>query len=54
MKIAITAASGKLGTEIVKATVSLLSEDSVVALARTPTNAMHLGVEVRPGDINTS
>lgn len=50
MKIAVTAASGKLGTEIVKATVSLLSEDNVVALARTPTNAMHLGVEVRPGD----
>lgn len=50
MKIAVTAASGQLGAEIVKATVELLSNDDVVALARTPEKALHLGVEVRPGD----
>lgn len=52
MKIAITAASGKLGTAIVNATVALTSKNSVIALARTPENAQHLGVEVRPGDYN--
>ena len=52
MKIAITAASGKLGKEIVKATVSLLSKDDVIGLARTPEKAAHLGVEIRPGDYN--
>lgn len=50
MKIAITAASGHLGSEIVKATVALQSLDQVIALARTPQKAAHLGVEVRPGD----
>lgn len=50
MKIAVTAASGKLGSAIVEATVKLTSKDQVVALARTPTRALGLGVEVRPGD----
>jgi NAD(P)H dehydrogenase (quinone) len=52
MKIAITAASGQLGAAIVKATVNLTSSSDVVALARTPDKAKHLGVEVRPGDYN--
>jgi NAD(P)H dehydrogenase (quinone) len=50
MKVAVTAASGQLGGAIVKATVGLLSSEQVIALARTPDNAKHLGVEVRPGD----
>ena len=50
MKIAITAASGQLGAAIVKATVELTS--NVIALARTPEKAKHLGVDVRPGDYN--
>jgi NAD(P)H dehydrogenase (quinone) len=49
MKIAITAASGQLGAEIVKATVQLVGADNVVAVARTPDKAKALGVEVRPG-----
>lgn len=52
MKIAITAASGKLGAEIVKATVALVSKENVIGLARTPEKAQHLGVEIRPGDYN--
>lgn len=52
MKIAITAANGQLGTEIIKATVALLSKTDVIGLARTPAKAEHLGVEVRPGDYN--
>lgn len=52
MKIAITAASGNLGSAIVKATVALVSKANVIGLARTPDKAKHLGVEVRPGDYN--
>ena len=47
MRIAVAAASGNLGSHIVKASVALLDSDSVVALARTPEKAEHLGVEVR-------
>jgi len=52
MKIAITAASGQLGTEIMKATVALLSKENVIGLARTPEKAKNLGIEIRPGDYN--
>ena len=50
MRTAITAASGKLGGEIVDATVALLGSENVVGLARTPSRAEHLGVEIRKGD----
>ncbi len=50
--IAITAASGQLGAEIVKATLALLPKEQVIGLARTPEKAAHLGVEIRPGDYN--
>ena len=49
MRIAVTAASGHLGSAIVKATTALQGTE-VVALARTPANAVDLGVEVRPGN----
>jgi NAD(P)H dehydrogenase (quinone) len=52
MKIAVTAASGQLGKEIVKATIALLTRDNVIGLARTPDKAKNLGVEIRPGDYN--
>ncbi|WP_406610708.1 SDR family oxidoreductase [Agarivorans sp. JK6] len=52
MKIAVTAASGQLGAAIVKATVALTSKQDVIALARTPSKAEHLDVEVRAGDYN--
>lgn len=52
MKIAITAASGQLGIEIVKATVALLTNENVIGLARTPDKAKNLGIEIRPGDYN--
>ena len=50
--IAITAASGQLGAEIVKATLELLPKEQVIGLARTPEKAAHLGIEIRPGDYN--
>jgi NAD(P)H dehydrogenase (quinone) len=52
MTIAVTAASGKLGSEIIKA-VSRLGTHSVIGLARTPAKAEHLGVEIRKGDYNS-
>lgn len=52
VKIAITAASGKLGGEIVQATCLVMGQENVVGLARTPARADHLGVEVRKGDYN--
>ena len=50
MKVAVTAAGGRLGSEIVKALLEHPSAPEVVGLARTPGHAEHLGVEVRPGD----
>ena len=52
MKIAITAASGQLGSEIVKATCPLVGQENVIGLARTPGKAAQLGIEVRKGDYN--
>lgn len=50
MKIAVTAASGKLGSEVVKACIKLAGSENVIGLARTPANARHLGIEIHPGD----
>ncbi|QDT00603.1 NAD(P)H-binding protein [Adhaeretor mobilis] len=49
-KLAVTAASGALGSEVVKAAVEVVGKENVVGLARTPSKAESLGVEVRPGD----
>lgn len=49
-QIAVTAASGQLGGEIVKALCELVGHERVIALARTPEKAAALDVEVRPGD----
>ena len=54
MKIGITAASGRLGSEICKAAISLVGKDNVVGLARTPSKAEHLDIEIRSGDYNAS
>lgn len=50
MTIAVTAASGHLGAEIVKATSALVGPDGVVGIARSPAKAAGLGVEIRAGD----
>ena len=52
MKIAITAVNGKLGTEIMKATIPIVSKENIIGLARTPENAQHLGIQIRPGNYN--
>lgn len=49
-RIAVTAASGQLGSEIVKAAVEIVGKENVIGLARTPSKAESLGVEIRLGD----
>lgn len=53
MKIAVTSASGQLGSAIAKQLIKEIGIDQVVAVARTPQKAQHLGVEVRKGDYNS-
>ena len=49
-RIAVTAASGQLGSAIVQAAVKIVGKEKVVGLARTPSKAESLDVQVRPGD----
>ncbi|MFN3192341.1 MAG: SDR family oxidoreductase [Aureliella sp.] len=49
-KVAVTAASGKLGASIVEATSEIIGKNNVIGLARTPSKASSLGVEIRAGD----
>ncbi|MEM1356794.1 MAG: SDR family oxidoreductase [Bacteroidota bacterium] len=53
MKIAVTSASGQLGAAIVKQLIEEIGANNVVGIARTPTNAAGLGVEIRKGDYNS-
>jgi NAD(P)H dehydrogenase (quinone) len=50
MKIAVTAASGGLGSAIIKQLLMQLPKEKVVGLARTPERAQNLGVDIRKGD----
>jgi len=52
MKVAVTAATGHLGAEIVNAVTKLVDRQNVVALTRKPPKAQALGVEVRQADYN--
>ncbi|AFM05450.1 putative nucleoside-diphosphate sugar epimerase [Bernardetia litoralis DSM 6794] len=52
MKIAVTSASGKLGSSIVKHLIKEVGKDNVVGIARTLEKATHLGIEIRKGDYN--
>jgi len=52
MKIAITAASGNLGKAIVKQLLQELSNEHVIAIARSPEKINFHGVEARRGDYN--
>ena len=53
MKIAVTSASGHLGSAIVKALLKATKKENIIAIARTTEKAEHLGVEVRKGDYNS-
>jgi NAD(P)H dehydrogenase (quinone) len=50
MKIAVTAASGQLGSAIVRELKQQIGTEHVIGIVRTPEKATHLGVEIRKGD----
>ena len=54
MKIAVTAASGKLGTKIVKELLKHFESKDIIGLARNveKAKALELGIEILPGDYN--
>jgi NAD(P)H dehydrogenase (quinone) len=52
MKIAVTAANGKLGSLILNELKREIGEVNVIGIVRSPEKASHLGVEVRKGDYN--
>lgn len=53
MKIAVTTASGNLGSSIVKHLKKEIGSENVIGIARTPEKAKSLGVEIRKGDYNS-
>ena len=53
MKVAVTSASGQLGSSVVKALIEEIGAEQVIGVARTPERASHLKVEVRQGDYNS-
>ena len=50
MKIAVTAASGHLGSEIIRKLTEMVEPKNVVGIARTPEKVNIKGIEVRKGD----
>jgi NAD(P)H dehydrogenase (quinone) len=52
MKIAVTSASGQLGTAVVKQLIKEIGKENVIGIARTPEKAIHLGIEIRKGEYN--
>ncbi len=54
MKIAVTGASGHLGSEIINALVQQSGKEKVVGITRTPAKSKHWGVEIRQADYNSA
>jgi len=52
MKLAVTAANGKLGSTISKQLIAEIGSENVIGIARTPQKAEFLGIEIRKGDYN--
>jgi NAD(P)H dehydrogenase (quinone) len=50
MKVAVTAAGGRLGRAIIREMVTQLGAQDVIGVARNPENAQDLGIEVRRAD----
>ncbi|WP_430814214.1 NAD(P)H-binding protein [Carboxylicivirga sp. RSCT41] len=53
MKIAVTTASGHLGSSIINRLKATIGKENTIGIARTPDKAKHLGVEIRKGDYNS-
>jgi len=52
MKIAVTAANGKLGSSVINTLIEEVGKDRILGIVRTPAKADHLSVELRKGDYN--
>ena len=50
MRVAVTAASGGLGRAIITQLKNIIQHHQIVGIARTPSKAEDLGVEIRKGD----
>lgn len=53
MKVAVTAASGQLGSAIIMQLIKEHGAENIVGIARNPSKAEHLGVAVRKGDYSS-
>ena len=53
MKIAVTTASGNLGSTIINHLKQEIGAENIAGIARTPEKAAFLGVEIRKGDYNS-
>ena len=52
MKIAVTGATGHLGSETIQTLKQATDNKNIVGIARNPEKASHWGVEIRKGDYN--
>lgn len=52
MKVAVTSASGQLGSAIIKQLKKEIGKENVIGIARTPEKAKYLDIEIREGDYN--
>lgn len=53
MKLAVTSASGQLGSAIIRQLIQEVGKENIIGIARTPKKAEHLGIEIRQGDYNS-
>ncbi len=53
MKVAVTAASGQLGSAIVRQLINEIGVENVVGIARTPQKSEFTNIEIRKGDYNS-
>ena len=51
-KVAVTSASGQLGSAVVRQLVNDIGSENTIGIARSPQKAEHLGIEIRKGDYN--
>ena len=52
MRVAVTAASGKLGEKIVEQLVAEIGKENIIGIARKPEKVTHGGIEIKRGDYN--
>lgn len=50
LKIAVTSASGGLGSAIIRRIIQESGKENIIGIARTPEKASHHGIEIRKGD----